>query len=76
MHVSRTPKYKEFWQAKEPIVFGRQFTDHMLMIDWSLENGWSRPMIVPFGEFHIHPAAKVLNYGVSVRALNGAVLKF
>ena len=27
------------------LVFGKTFTDHMLMIPWSSESGWAEPLI-------------------------------
>lgn len=30
--------------AKE-LVFGKTFTDHMLMVEWSRETGWAAPLI-------------------------------
>ena len=33
--------------------------DHMLTIDWTLEGGWGAPKIEPFGNFSVHPGAKV-----------------
>ncbi len=48
---------------KEKLVFGHTFTDHMLTIDWSLQNGWEAPVIQEFGRFSIHPASTVFHYG-------------
>ncbi|VDM29913.1 unnamed protein product [Toxocara canis] len=42
--------------------FGVYFTDHMFSVDWTFEKGWSTPMIHPFDNFALHPAAKVLHY--------------
>ena len=32
----------------EKVPFGAVFTDHMLEIDWTAENGWANPQIKPF----------------------------
>ena len=32
----------------EKVPFGAVFTDHMLEIDWTAENGWGNPQIKPF----------------------------
>jgi len=48
------------------LVFGKEFADHMLTIDHSAEHGWGKPVIQPFGDFHIHPAAKVFHYAVEL----------
>lgn len=51
-------------QRKE-YAFGQTFTDHMLQIDWSREDGWEKPQIVPYGPMSIPISATVLHYGVS-----------
>lgn len=44
------------------IVFGHEFTDHMLEVEWTDASGWSRPRISPLHNFSIHPSAKALHY--------------
>ncbi|KAJ2139811.1 branched-chain-amino-acid transaminase bat2 [Coemansia sp. RSA 520] len=44
--------------------FGKNFTDHMLCIKFTEENGWEAPEIKPYGPLQIDPAAFVLNYSV------------
>ena len=51
-------------QPKEELKFGRTMTDHMLEIDWSLENGWEAPRIKPYGPLAIDPAASSLHYAL------------
>jgi branched-chain amino acid aminotransferase len=46
--------------------FGKYFTDHMFIMDYSTENGWHHPRIVPFQSITLHPAAKVFHYGQTV----------
>lgn len=46
--------------------FGKNFSDHMLNIDWDPENGWSKPKILPFQNFSMHPASKVFHYAIEV----------
>ncbi len=46
--------------------FGRIFTDHMLLVDWTAEKGWENARIVPFGNISLHPASTVLHYGAEV----------
>ena len=36
--------------------FGKYFTDHMFIMDYSKDEGWHDARIVPFGRFPIHPA--------------------
>lgn len=46
--------------------FGKKFTDHMLHVEWSLANGWGKPVISPIKNLEIHPAAKCLHYSVEI----------
>ena len=46
--------------------FGKFFTDHMFMMDWSSEKGWYDARIVPFGPIALHPASTVLHYGSEI----------
>lgn len=50
--------------AYEKLVFGRTFSDHMLEIDWDEKSGWHNPIIKPYGDFQMSPAATVLHYGI------------
>lgn len=47
------------------IPFGRQFSDHMFVVDYDGQN-WVDPRIVPFADFSIHPANMALHYGQSI----------
>ncbi|RIB03080.1 aminotransferase [Gigaspora rosea] len=44
------------------LVFGRNFTDHMLMIEWNAKDGWSDPIIQPYGKISLEPSAMVFHY--------------
>ncbi|MBQ9782087.1 MAG: branched-chain amino acid aminotransferase, partial [Clostridia bacterium] len=46
--------------------FGKVFTDHMFIMDYSVEKGWHDARIVPFGRLDIHPASTVLHYGSEI----------
>ncbi|MBP3300826.1 MAG: branched-chain amino acid aminotransferase [Clostridia bacterium] len=46
--------------------FGKFFTDHMFMMDYSREKGWYDARIVPFGNLSLHPASTVLHYGSEI----------
>ena len=49
---------------KQKLCFGKTFTDHMLTIEWDVENGWSAPSILPYQDLKINPAATGLHYGL------------
>ncbi len=46
--------------------FGRDFTDHMFMMDYCEEKGWYDPKIVPYGAIPLDPSTCVLHYGQGV----------
>ncbi len=46
--------------------FGIHFTDHMFKMDYSEDQGWHGPRIMPYGDFHLDPAAVVLHYGQAI----------
>lgn len=49
---------------KDPntLVFGREFTDHMLTVEWTKENGWLEPTIQPYQNLSLDPATCVFHY--------------
>ena len=70
------------WQMTEKpknndqLKFGHHFADHMMEVDWSEGQGWTRPIISPVHDLRIHPGAKVsiailnskyVNSGASLR---------
>ncbi|XP_020382655.2 branched-chain-amino-acid aminotransferase, cytosolic [Rhincodon typus] len=56
--------------AKKPdpnqLVFGTLFSDHMLMIQWTIARGWERPQIKPLQNLSLHPAVSALHYSVEL----------
>ena len=46
--------------------FGKYFTDHMLVVDYTREKGWHNAEIKPFDYLPIHPASTVLHYGSEI----------
>ncbi len=51
---------------EDKLGFGKVFTDHMLLVDWSEERGWYDARIEPFGRISLHPASTVLHYGAEI----------
>ncbi len=49
------------------LVFGKQFSDHMLTVSWSEAGGWEAPQIKPFQNLSLHPASSALHYSIEVR---------
>lgn len=54
-----TPKEK---LPNDQLKFGKTFTDHMLEIEWTAENGWAAPTITPYHPLNLDPSAVVLHY--------------
>ena len=46
--------------------FGKHFTDHMVAIDWTLEEGWHDARVIPYGPLMLDPASSVLHYGQEI----------
>jgi branched-chain amino acid aminotransferase len=46
--------------------FGTHFTDYMLNMDYSSEQGWHAIRIEPYGNFSLDPATMVLHYGQGI----------
>ncbi|MBQ4097214.1 MAG: branched chain amino acid aminotransferase, partial [Clostridia bacterium] len=42
--------------------FGKIFTDHMFVMDYSTELGWYDPRIVPYAPIALDPSAMVFHY--------------
>ena len=60
---TQTPKAKP---NEANLGFGKIFTDHMFIMDYSHEKGWYDARIVPFENLSIHPASTVLHYGSEI----------
>lgn len=46
--------------------FGKAFTDHMVSIDWTAEEGWHNAQVCPFGPVELSPATNVFHYGQAI----------
>ena len=46
--------------------FGKIFTDHMFLMDYTADKGWHDARIVPFANLSLHPASTVLHYGSEI----------
>ena len=42
--------------------FGQHFTDHMVTIEWTPDNGWHDARVEPYGPLTLDPATAVLHY--------------
>ena len=48
--------------ADDILGFGKYFTDHMFIMDYSTELGWHDARIVPYGPIELDPSAMVFHY--------------
>lgn len=58
------PKAKPADESK--LGFGKIFTDHMFLMDYTSGQGWHDPRIVPYAPLNLEPSAMCLHYGQSV----------
>lgn len=63
--------------------FGKCFTDHMFVMDYTVGQGWHDARIVPYGPISLDPSASVFHYGQEVfegmkayRTANGDIQLF
>ena len=48
------------------LIFGKTFTDHMFLMDYTAGQGWHDGRIVPYGPFQLEPSAMVFHYAQEV----------
>jgi branched-chain amino acid aminotransferase len=67
----------------EDLGFGKVFTDHMIVVRWTQENGWHDAKVTARKPLEIDPAASVLHYAQEIfegmkayRAEDGRILLF
>jgi len=63
VELTKNPKPKP---DSEGLGFGRYFSDHMFIMDYSVEKGWHDPRIVPYGPISYEPSIMVFHYGQSI----------
>jgi branched-chain amino acid aminotransferase len=63
MNLTSKKKQKPQFDRLE---FGRNFTDHMFIMDYTEGKGWHDPRIVPYQPITLDPAAMVFHYGQTV----------
>jgi branched-chain amino acid aminotransferase len=50
----------------DQLEFGKMFTDHMFVMDYSTELGWHDASIIPYQPIELDPAAMIFHYGQTV----------
>jgi branched-chain amino acid aminotransferase len=46
--------------------FGKYYTDHMVVAEWTEADGWSQAELKPYGAVSLDPAAMVFHYGQEI----------
>ena len=81
--ITRTaaPKAKPTDETK--LGFGKKFSDHMFVMDYTEGEGWHDARIVPYGPFELDPATVVFHYAQEIfegmkayRAVDGTIQLF
>lgn len=65
IHLTRVAASRLSQQDFNNIPFGQTFSDHMFMAEYNGKS-WENPMIIPFGNFSVHPACFALHYGQAI----------
>ncbi len=67
--VSRNPNPRSAGERSAILAdpgFGQYFTDHMVRIDWTADDGWTDGRVLPYGPLTLDPATMVLHYGQEI----------
>ena len=60
--ITRTTQPKAKPADESKLGFGRIFTDHMFLMNYSVEEGWHNARVVPYGPIELDPSAMVFHY--------------
>jgi branched-chain amino acid aminotransferase len=61
--LTKNPKVRP---DETKLAFGKNFSDHMFIMDYSKDKGWHDARIVPYGPLSLEPSTNVLHYGQGV----------
>ena len=64
--ITRTTCPKEKPQDESKLRFGKKFTDHMFVMDYTEGEGWHDARIVPYAPFQLDPATVVFHYAQEI----------
>lgn len=66
IQIIRTKSPKEKPQSEANLSFGKLFTDHMFLVEYTEGRGWHDARIQPYGPLAIDPASPVLHYSQEI----------
>ena len=46
--------------------FGKYYTDHMVVCEWTEKDGWAEPELKSYGPLSLDPATAVFHYGQEI----------
>ncbi len=82
INIQKTQKAKAKPDQRN-LGFGQYFSDHMFIMDYSVEKGWYDPRIIPYGPLSLDPSTMVFHYGQAIfeglkayRSADGKVFLF
>ncbi|MCD8145741.1 MAG: branched-chain amino acid aminotransferase [Clostridiales bacterium] len=64
VELTKTPKAKPADESK--LGFGKIFSDHMFVMDYTEGQGWHDPRIIPYQPFMLDPATVVFHYAQEI----------
>ena len=64
--ITRTAAPKAKPVDESQLGFGKIFTDHMFVMNYTAGQGWHDARIVPYGPFQLDPATSVLHYAQEI----------
>lgn len=64
IQLTDSPKQKPTDESS--LGFGQVFSDHMFLMNYSVDKGWYDHRIVPYDNFSLSPAASVFHYGCEI----------
>ena len=66
IEIIKSNNVKNKIEDESKLGFGKYFTDHMFVVDYSSDKGWYDPKVVPYGKFELDPSAMVFHYGQEI----------
>ena len=66
IQITKTANPKAKPTDENHLGFGKIFTDHMFLMDYTAGEGWHDPRIVPYAPFQLDPATVVLHYAQEI----------
>ncbi|MFR4341979.1 MAG: branched-chain amino acid aminotransferase [Gemmiger formicilis] len=66
LKITKTTHPKEKPQDESKLGFGKQFSDHMFLMDYTAGEGWHDARIVPYGPWEMDPATTVFHYAQEI----------